>query len=333
MPHHVGGFGEVPDGQVARETLMGGDVGVGLVKGRDQQVAPVRRRIKLFVPVRLADGRDHTAIGVDQGDLRGAVVIEQILVVAVVQSVAVFVGAALATGARGFLDARTEGNIGFGRGRALMSGHQLDQQRLLVGHPLEFILQHRVQPGARDAMYEPGGGIAHPELDGIGSDVLEREAFAVGAPHGRAGATAFRKAHVGHGTVGHVHQVQAAGAGGDAVTARGVVLAVVLRLDAHASQPEEWRRHSGDGRVVLPGHKQDPVPGGARIRHRRRWSPHDVQNVLGRLVITRDFCHRGGCRCLCEPEGWHQADHQRGSSEAGQGERREQDLPPVEHVA
>ncbi len=102
-----------------------------------------------------------------------------------------------------------------------------------------------------------GLGVANPELDGIGDDVGEGEMLAVGGPVRFPGHAPAGSATCVCCAVGDAHQVEGSGAGSDAVAARRVVLAVVLRLDAHARETQEGRRDARDRRVLLPGDQQN----------------------------------------------------------------------------
>ncbi len=281
-----GAAGQVPDLHLPGEALVGGDVGVGLAEGGNPHVGAVRRRAQLQEAVGLAQGAHGAGFRVHQGGLGGAVVVEQVLVVGVAQGVAVLVGAALALAAEGFLDAGAGGDRGRGRGRPLARGHQLDQQALLVGHPLEFAAEHGVQADTGHAAHGAGGAVAHPQLHGVRGHVLEREALPVGAPHGPARAAALGQVHVDGGAVGNAQEVVALGRGGDAVAPGRVVPAVVLRLDADARQAQEGRGHAPDGGVGLPGHQEHAVPGGVEEGDGRGGRPHDVQDGLGRLAVA-----------------------------------------------
>ena len=280
------GCGDVPDFDFLREAIVGGDVGIRLVDGRHQDVLAVGRGIERFVIGRLADGRDRARGCIDQRELRGGVVVEEIFVVLVLQRVASFVGAALALLAFGFLNARANGRIRFLRWRAQFLRHEFDQQRFLVGHPLHGVVQHRVEANAGHAMRLAGLGVADPQLDRVRGDVDEGETLAVGRPDRRPGAGARRQLDVDLLAVGDVHQVEAPGAGRDAVSAGSVVLAVIARLDAHSRQPQERRGHARDRRVLLPGDEQDRVVRRTHDRLRRRRRAHHVEDVFRRLVVS-----------------------------------------------
>ena len=105
MRRNVRALRHVPDFDFLRKAIVGGDVRVGLVDGGDEDVLAVGRGIDRFVICRLSDGRDGPSGRVDQGELRGRVVVEEILVVLVAERVAIFVGAALSFFAVGLLDA------------------------------------------------------------------------------------------------------------------------------------------------------------------------------------------------------------------------------------
>jgi hypothetical protein len=98
-----------------------------------------------------------------------------------------------------------------------------------------------------------GGGVADPEFDGVGGEVDEGEVFAIRGPGGLAGTRAGRESDVELLAVGDMDQVEFCGAGGNAVSARSVVLAVVSGLDADSSEAQEGRGDAGDRGVVLPG--------------------------------------------------------------------------------
>src|SRR5277367_1785712 len=99
-------------------------------------------------------------------------------------------------------------------------------------------------------MYFAGFGIADPEFDGSGSDVHEREAPSVGGPDWLARARARGKRDMNFGAIGDAHQSEVPGAGCDAVTARSVVLAVILWLHAHACKAQERCGHARNRWVV-----------------------------------------------------------------------------------
>src|SRR5580700_7498703 len=117
-------------------------------------------------------------------------------------------------------------------------------------------------------MYFAGLTIADPQFDRLGSEIHERESLSVSRPHGPARASALGKrdrnpSPIGKPSISDVHQFEGPGAGGDAVTARSVVLAVVPWLHAHASQAQKRCRHPRDRGIVLPRHQQNRVLGRA----------------------------------------------------------------------
>ena len=85
--------------------------------------------------------------------------------------------------------------------------------------------------------------------------------FSVGGPRGLAWAGAKGKLDMDLTATDDMCQVEASDARSNAVAAGSVMLAVILWLDAYAGQAQERCRDSSDGRVVLPGHKQDRVVG------------------------------------------------------------------------
>ena len=173
---------------------------------------------------------------IDQGELRGRVVVEEILVVLVVERVAVLVGAALPFAAFGLLDARTGGHDRLRRRRAHPGGHELDEQRFLVWHPLHRIVKHGIETRSGDAMRFAGLAIADPEFDGVSRKIYECEMSAVRRPDGVAWARSCWNRDVDLRTFSDAYQVDAASTGRDAVAAGRIVLAVIFRLDAHSGQ-------------------------------------------------------------------------------------------------
>jgi len=118
-------------------------------------------------------------------------------------------------------------------------------------------------------MYFAGLGVADPEFDRLRGDIHEGESFSVRRPQGLARACAGGKRDMNLPAISRstsdVHQLEAGGAGRDAVAARSVVLAVILWFYAHARQAQERRRHPRNRRVFLPRHQQDRVVSRAHI--------------------------------------------------------------------
>jgi len=94
--------------------------------------------------------------------------------------------------------------------------------------------------------------IANPELDGIGSNIDEGEALAIGGPSGIAGTHSGGKRDGSLLAVGDANESEACGARRDTVAAWSVVLAVIFGFNASAGEAEERLRHASDGRIILP---------------------------------------------------------------------------------
>ncbi len=166
------GFGDIPDGHVPdghvpdvdilRESLVGGDVGVGLVQRSHEHVVAVRRGVHGHVAACSAQRFDTHAANVDQCQLGGGIVVEHVFIMLVAECVAVFIGGALAGFAVRLLNAGADRYFRLGRWRAHVFRHQLDQQGFLVRHPLQFTFEHRVQLDAGHALDGAGLAVAYP---------------------------------------------------------------------------------------------------------------------------------------------------------------------------
>ena len=132
LVHHLAGA--VPDFDLLGERPHCVQVGERPVDGGDQEVLAVGRDARRFDDSGLADRRHLAGGQVDDRELRGGVVFEQILVVRILQHV--FVGDEPGRAAQALLHVRPGGHRGFGRRRAAIRLDHLDQQRLAVGHPL-----------------------------------------------------------------------------------------------------------------------------------------------------------------------------------------------------
>src|ERR1700683_1741415 len=95
MRQNVGALRYIPHFDFLREAIVSGDIRVGLVDRGDQDVPAIRRGINRFVISRLSNWRGGGGGRIDQGELRGREVIEEVLVMLAAEGVAVFVGAAL----------------------------------------------------------------------------------------------------------------------------------------------------------------------------------------------------------------------------------------------
>ena len=203
------------------------------------------------------------------------------------ERVARLVGAALAFFAYRLLDARAARRGGCLGRRPGIRRHELHEQRLLIGHPLQRAAEHRVQPRIAEAPDRAGDGVADPQLDGVLRGVSEREAPPVGGPREAVEAAAGGQRHRRLAAGGDFDERQRLRAGRDAVTARGVMFAPRPRLDAHAREPQERLGDLRDGRVPDPRDEKNPVLRRAHGRTRRRRRVQHVEHVLRRLVVAR----------------------------------------------
>ena len=194
----------------------------------------------------------------------------------VVQRIPVFIRAALSFFASRLLDARSNWHNGLGRRRTHPLGHQLHQQRLLGRHPLHLVVEHRVDTRPGHAMDIARLAVADPKLDGLGSEIHKRKPLPVSRPSWLARARALCKRDMRLCPIGDVHQVEALTTLCNAVTARGVVLAVILWLDPHPRKAQKRRRHPGNRRVDLHIHQQNRVLCRTHSRIGREWRVHHI---------------------------------------------------------
>ena len=277
----------VPELHVVREIRVRRDVRVRPVDHVHEQVLAVGRDVDRRDDRRFPERLDLARVRVDEGELTRRVVVEEVLVVLARQRVARLVGAAFALLARRLLDVRAVGLDGRRGRRAGLGRHELHEQGLLVGHPLERAAQHRVQLRVAEAPDLAGRRVADPCLDGVLRGVAEREPPPVGGPRDAVHAAVGRQGHRDLAARGNVDERQGLRAGSDAVAARRVVLAPGPRLDAHAREPQERLGDLRDRRVPDPRHEKDPVTRGTHGRVRRRGRVQHVENVLRRLVVAR----------------------------------------------
>ena len=185
------------------------------------------------------------------------------------QRVAVFIRAALSFFAVRLLNARTHRHDWFGRRRAHPLGHQLDQQRFLVRHPLHLVVEHGVEADAGHLMTLPRLGIPNPELHRFGRDIRERKALSIGGSTWARPGTRRREAQHEFARHPRCAPVRSRGAGRDAVAAGRIVLAVIPGLNPHAGKAQERRRHPGNRGVILPRHQENRVVRRAHLGHGR----------------------------------------------------------------
>jgi hypothetical protein len=140
---------------------------------------------------------------------------------------------------------------------------ELDEKSFLIWHPLHCFVEHGVEKDGGNLLHVPGSGVANPQLDGIGSNVDEGEALAVGGPDRVTGAHAGGKGDGSLLALGDSNQGKACGAGSNAVTAGSIVPAVILRLDPSTSEAQERRSQASDGGIVLPRDEENGVIGRA----------------------------------------------------------------------
>ena len=230
--------GAVPELHVVREVRVRGDVRVRLVNRRRRGgVSPSGEGSTSVMIAGLADRRDRARVRVDEGELAGRVVVEEVLVVLVRERVARLVGAALAGLAGRLLDARAVRRDRRRRRRPGVRRHELHEQRLLVGHPLQRAAQHRVQPRVAEAPDRTRSRRRRPTARRRPRGVPEREALPVGGPRDAVRAAAPAAASPGVSRlVATSTSVKRLRARRDPVAARRVVLAPRPRLDAHARE-------------------------------------------------------------------------------------------------
>src|SRR5262249_43047606 len=120
--HNVGSVRNVPKFNLVREAIIGCNVRVWLVDGRDKNVPAIRCGIEGCVICRLPHGRDGRGYCINQGKLRLPVIIEEILVMLVAESIANLIAAALSFLPVGLLNARARGHERFGWRRAQVLG-------------------------------------------------------------------------------------------------------------------------------------------------------------------------------------------------------------------
>ncbi len=227
--------GDIQHGHVVGETLVGHRMRIRCLDRFGQHVHAIGRGADFVEQRRLPDRAHAVGDGIDHGQLRGAVISEQLLVMDAGQRVAGFVGAAFAAAAQRLLRVRTGRHAAIGRRRALVGRHQLHQQVLAAAQPLHGIAENRVQLHVRHLLHLAGGRIAHPQLHAGIDRILEGEVAAIGRPQ-RAGGAALRQVDLGLLAAADVDQGEVGHAGRNAVATGGVMATAVLRLQAHAGQ-------------------------------------------------------------------------------------------------
>src|SRR5262249_54214639 len=131
---------------------------------------------------RLADRSDRQVCGIDQGELRGRVVVEEVLVMLTAERVPDLIAAALSFAAVGLLDAGTLRRYRLRRQRAHFLGHKFDQESFLVSHPLQFFVEHWVEPYSASAMDFAGRGGADAWSTVLGTEIDEPDSFPTRRP-------------------------------------------------------------------------------------------------------------------------------------------------------
>ena len=204
----------------------------------------------------------------------------------VAQRVTILIRAALALVAQRLLNARTGRHERRWWRSANAVWHHLHQQRLLVRHPLQRVVQHWVQAHAGHAVNGTAHCVTHPQFNRSLSHVLKCKAFAVGTPHRPVWAGTRWQCDWRSRAIGNGDQHKRADTRCNPVAARRVVFAVVFRLDTHARQAQIRGRNLRDRRRLLPRNQQHAVVRRAHARLRRRFGAHHIKNGFGWLAVT-----------------------------------------------
>ena len=187
----------------------------------------------------------------DQLQLRGRIIIEQVLVVAVLEQV--FIGAHRGFLAVTLLDDGPFGNFRLRGDGAAARGNGLYEQRAAVRHPLHGVAQDRADLYAFHFGRVRGCGLSDPQLDAVRRGVREYKLV--------PGRRPFRRAQVGIGgkaghfarlAGGHVNQAQS-------YQTRWMMAAVCRGIDAQPRQPQHGSGEIGDWRIRKTVYYQELV--------------------------------------------------------------------------
>ena len=213
--------GAIPDFDVLGEGARGVEVGEGAVDSGDEDVFAIGRDARGFDDAGLADGGGFAGGDIDEGELRGGVILEEIFVVRRLEHV--LMGDHGRCAAEAFLDVGSDGHEGFGRGGAAVGLHHLDEEAFAIGHPLHVggagcraaaaasAATARAGAAAHDGvdahafdLARFAGGVAEPEFDAVLGGVGEGEVGGVGAPTAEAELGVGRKVHFDLGALGNL---------------------------------------------------------------------------------------------------------------------------------
>ncbi|ERI59725.1 hypothetical protein M233_08140 [Xylella fastidiosa subsp. multiplex Griffin-1] len=161
-----------------------------------------------------------------------------------------------------------------------MRGHEFEEEFAAAAKPLDGMSKNGVETYAGYVAYVAGGGIANPQFNGVGCNVLEDEALAIGGPQGHAGTGSGRELNRDLATADNLDQGEVGNARWNTVAAGGVVAAAVTRFQAHAGQFQIGLGNTGNGRIGLLGGLEKTVAGGVQARCWCQWCFERFEDVL-----------------------------------------------------
>ena len=167
----------VEDLHLLREACVRHQVRVRADRADREEVLAAGRGLEGLVDRRGADSPGLSRDGVDKGRLRGEVVVEERLVVAVLEEI--LEGPGRSRLAFRFLDDRPGGDRGLGRGIAAVPDDEVAEKRLAAGHPRAGLAPRAVQFGVGQSAGGAADGIGQPEGDPAPAGPREGEALAV----------------------------------------------------------------------------------------------------------------------------------------------------------